>query len=93
MITPMYTWWATQKLEMRLWWRRTSERLLLKLVWALPRSVAYWSAIRVAAHATTGQFGTTDPTRLSVMEMLKRWDIREPGEPRVWRRHALRRHG
>jgi len=48
--------------------------LVTALAWRLPRWLAYWCAIRVAAHATTGRYGTTDPTRLSVTDMLKRWE-------------------
>lgn len=50
------------------------ERLILAVVWRLPRWLVYWCAIRVAAHATTGRYGTTDPTTLSVTDALKRWE-------------------
>jgi len=57
-----------------LWWRRTRERIILGVVWRLPRELVYWAAIRVGAHATTGMWGATDPSRVSFMEVLKRWE-------------------
>jgi hypothetical protein len=56
------------------WRRRKIEKWTMRLVWALPRYVAYWAFVRVAAHGTTGRFGTTHPDRLSVVEAMKRWD-------------------
>lgn len=49
------------------------ERALMKLVWALPREVAYRAAIRVWAHATTGPYGSTVANELTVDEALRRW--------------------
>lgn len=49
------------------------DRLVMWLAWRLPRELAYWAAIRVAAHATTGRYDNTDPGQLDVMEMLNRW--------------------
>lgn len=59
---------------LQMWWYRTLQRAAMQLAWRLPRYVAYWAFIRVAAYATTGRYGTTDPTTLSVMDALKRWD-------------------
>lgn len=53
--------------------RRWREKALLALVWRLPRTLVYWCAIRLMAHATTGKYGADDPTTLNVMEALKRW--------------------
>ncbi len=50
------------------------ERLVLALVWRLPRWLAYWSAIRVMTHATTGRYGSTEAPALLAMDALKRWD-------------------
>lgn len=49
------------------------DRFVMWLAWRLPRRLAYWAAIRVAAHATTGEYGTTDPNELNVMDALDRW--------------------
>ena len=52
---------------------RQAERLLIWLVWHLPREAVKWAFVRVAAHATTGEYGMTSPDELSVMEALRRW--------------------
>lgn len=53
-----------------------AERVLLWVVWHLPRRVVRWSYIRVAAHATTGKYGNTVVPELGMMEALTRWDDR-----------------
>jgi hypothetical protein len=63
--------------EMAYWYvRRPLGRLALKLVWALPRSLVYWCAIRLIAHATTGKHGATIVPELSAMDALQRWEER-----------------
>ena len=52
---------------------RFSERLSMKLAWMLPKNVAYWAFIRVAAHATQGQWGNECPDHVSVMTAMGRW--------------------
>lgn len=52
------------------------ERWMLRIVWWLPRSIAYWCAVRVFAHATTGEYGNTIVPELTAMEALKRWEAR-----------------
>lgn len=49
------------------------ERLQMAIVWRLPRWLVYWAAVRVGAHATTGEHGDTDPTEMPFMTALKRW--------------------
>ena len=58
-----------------LYWyvRRPLERLRLRLVYLLPRSVVYWCAIRLIAHATTGKHGAQLVGDLKAMEALDRW--------------------
>lgn len=53
-----------------------SEKLIMKLVWILPRRIVYWCAIRLGAHATQGQFGNQIVPDLNFMDALKRWDVR-----------------
>lgn len=53
---------------------RYAEKFLLWLVWKLPKSVVYWCAIRVGAHATTGEHGSTNVGGLTFMDALKRWE-------------------
>jgi hypothetical protein len=57
------------------------EKLLLWLVWRLPRPVVMWAFIRVGAHATTGPYGNTVVPELTMMEALRRWDAPPPPTP------------
>ena len=54
--------------------REISEKILLKIAWMLPKKIAYWCAIRVMAHATTGDYGSTIVPELNAMDALKRWE-------------------
>ena len=45
------------------------------IAWHLPRRLVTWCYCRVIAHATTGQYGNTDPSELPVMEAWNRWDL------------------
>lgn len=51
------------------------EKLIIAIVWRLPRRVVMWAAIRLMAHATVGQWGNEHPDSVSIMAALKRWDI------------------
>ncbi len=53
--------------------RRLLDRLARAVAWALPRRVAYWCAVRVAAHATTGEHGHEPVPEVTAMEALQRW--------------------
>lgn len=52
---------------------RWSERLTVWIAWHLPRILVMWCSVRLAAHATMGEWGNTDPSELSVMDALERW--------------------
>ena len=54
-------------------YRVMKENLILALVWVLPRSLIKWCAIRLLAHATTGEYSDTNVPELSVMDALNRW--------------------
>jgi hypothetical protein len=54
-------------------YRRWRERLVLALVWRLPRWLVYWCAIRLLAHATTGRYGDQVVPDLLAMDALERW--------------------
>lgn len=58
--------------------RATAEEVAEKLckwaAWRLPRRLAYWAAVRVAAHATTGEHGDTVVPELTAVEALRRWE-------------------
>jgi hypothetical protein len=55
------------------------EKLTIKLAWLMPRSLAYWCAIRVGAHATQGKYGNQEVPALLFMDALKRWDDNDNG--------------
>jgi hypothetical protein len=57
-------------------WRRQRERLVMWVAWHLPRHLAYWAFVRVAAAATTGEWSGSVPDQVSVMEAMRRWDGR-----------------
>lgn len=54
--------------------RRKIERATIWVVWKLPKSLVYWSAIRVGANATTGKYSDQVVPDLLFMDALKRWD-------------------
>jgi len=65
----MYIWQALKwKMEGK------AEKFWIWLSWKMPRKLAYWCAIRVGAHATTGKYGDTVVPGLSMMDMFKRWE-------------------
>lgn len=51
-----------------------TENLIIGLAWFVPRRLAYWCAIRVMAHATTGKWGQTEAPALLAMDALNRWE-------------------
>jgi hypothetical protein len=67
------------KIEIKYEIHRRAEKLMLWFVWKLPRKLVMWSYIRVAAHATTGQFGNTVVPEITMMDALQRWD--QPNTP------------
>ena len=54
--------------------QRLLEKLQMAVAWKLPRSIAYWTAIRVGAHATQGQYSNQVVPDLKFMDALKRWE-------------------
>ena len=50
------------------------EKVTLWVAWHLPRRLVMWCYFRVAAHATGGKYGNTNPCDLNIMEAIKRWD-------------------
>lgn len=63
-------------IELRYRITHRAERALRWFVWRLPRRLVMWCYIRVAAHATTGQFSNTIVPEIGMMEALDRWDVR-----------------
>lgn len=58
------------KYEISRWW----ERLLIKLVWRLPKFVVRWSFIRVVSFATTGKYENQVTPELTALDALDRWE-------------------
>jgi len=50
------------------------DRMQLWFACRLPRWLVRWAAVRLIAHATTGQFSSTVVPDLTAMDALKRWD-------------------
>lgn len=53
---------------------RVKEKLAIKMAWMLPRYLVMWCAMRVVAHATSGDYGSTIVPQLSAMDAIKRWE-------------------
>jgi len=47
----------------------------MSIAWCLPRKLVMWCAIRLMAHATTGQNSNQIVPELTVIDALQRWDI------------------
>ena len=52
---------------------RLKEKLAIKIAWLLPRRVALWAMIRVAAHATSGRWGHEYAGDVDYAKMHDRW--------------------
>ena len=61
-------------LELRIFVRKIKEKLQMKAAWALPKWLITWASVRMIAHATQGEYGTTIVPELSAMDALTRWD-------------------
>lgn len=61
-------------MDLKYWWTKFLERALMKVVWALPEKVVYWSAIRLMANATTGPYSSQVVPELTAIDALQRWD-------------------
>jgi hypothetical protein len=51
------------------------ERIAVWIAWRLPKRIVLWAMIRVAAHATTGRWGSQSPGNLTYAQMHDRWGI------------------
>jgi len=51
-------------------------RFMQWLAWKLPRDLVYFSAIRLAANATTGSHSNQIVPELRFMDAVKRWEAR-----------------
>ena len=55
---------------------KIKEKILLFIVWHLPRRIVYWASIRLMAHATAvpcnGEYDVVP--KMTAMDALDRWD-------------------
>lgn len=68
---------------MKYWLYKMRERFERGVAWALPKQIAMWAYVRVGAHATTGEYASTNVVDLSMMDALKRWPSRDQGNRRI----------
>ena len=53
--------------------RRNQEKLVMWIVWRLPKRLVMWAYYRVLAHATTGKYGKTIVPEITAMDAVDRW--------------------
>lgn len=49
------------------------QTILMKLAWLMPKSLAYWCAIRVFVSATNGKYSNEEVPALRCSDALQRW--------------------
>ena len=49
-------------------------KLCLWVAWRLPKRLVYWCAMRVNAHATTGEHSAQNVPELTAFEASERWE-------------------
>ena len=50
------------------------DKVWMWIAWHLPKELVKWCAIRLMAHATTGQYGQVNTTKTTIIESLQRWE-------------------
>ncbi len=60
--------------RLKLLLREFRERMVMRIVWALPRRIVYWATVRLGAEVSTSEamVGTPVP-EMSFMDALKAW--------------------
>lgn len=51
-----------------------SDTFRMKIAWLMPRWLVYWCAIRLIAHATSGEWSHQIVPDLKAMDALERWE-------------------
>ena len=54
--------------------RNFGDTIVRKIAWLLPRRLVTWCFYRVFGYATQGDYGNTDVTEVTAMEVLTRWN-------------------
>ena len=49
------------------------DKIQMYIAWKLPKGIAMWCAVRLAAHATQGEYSNQAVPELTVIESLNRW--------------------
>jgi hypothetical protein len=50
-----------------------TDKLRMWIAWRMPKSVVYWCAVRVGAHAIQGKYSNQNVPELLFMDALQRW--------------------
>lgn len=53
--------------------KRFREKAIMSIAWSMPKTIVYWCAIRLMAHATVGKYGNQVVPELKAMDALERW--------------------
>ena len=62
-------------MDVRYEWNKWTEWCWMKLAWWMPKTLTYWCAIRLMAHATQGPYSTQVVPDLTAMDALTRWPV------------------
>ena len=64
----------TENNMLKYWWLVKKEKLQMWVARQLPKWLVKWAAVRLIAHATTGEYSPTVVPQLTAMDALKRWE-------------------
>lgn len=53
------------------------EKILIKIAWALPKSLVYWCAVRLMVYATQGKYENQVVPALLAIDALRRWNEKD----------------
>ena len=59
---------------MRYEFEKWCEKFLMWIAWRLPKRLVMWCAVRVHAHATTGEYSHQIVPELTALDAAKRWE-------------------
>jgi len=54
--------------------KRLKERLTMKIVWCMPKTLVRWCVYRVLAKATTGKYGKNIVSQVTCFNALDIWE-------------------
>lgn len=56
--------------------KKTKDNIWMWIAWHLPKRLVMWAAVRLIAHATTGEYSHTETPALLAVDALERWEER-----------------